>query len=62
MPFGVISGVRQGTGVLDEGPGAPKEGCFGERVATRLFPNYFGISCFILLQRVFSFILRLRTA
>jgi len=53
MPFGIVSGVGQGMGVLDRGGDRRREEAFlgvnlgrpiviNEDFATQLFPNYFG--------------------
>ena len=58
MPFGMVSGVGRGMGVLDEGRDRRREGAvlgvnlghpcivINEDFATRLFPNYFGQDSF----------------
>ena len=56
MPFGMVSGVGRGMGVLD-GTGDRRKGSCSLRVkvvtngdfgvATWLFPNYSGISCIV---------------
>jgi len=52
MPFGMVSGIGRGMGVLDGAVIVEGKGSFGVNfgrpivtngdVATRLFPNYFG--------------------
>jgi len=44
MRFGVVSGVGRGMGVLDGARVSQGEGVL---FSTQLFPNYFGISCFL---------------
>jgi len=60
MPFGVVSGIGRGIGVLDRSGDCRRgRGSFRGQCGTshcyqwnslcegRLFPNYFGISCYI---------------
>jgi len=50
---------RSRMGILDEGGGKGQFwGKYGVWVATRLFPNYFGISCFTVLTVTFLAMLR----
>jgi len=62
MPFGTVSGVGRGMGVLDEGGDRRREGAvlgvsLGRPIvikgdfATRLFPNFFGQGLLLLARR-----------